>query len=183
MIRMRISTLSATRKSLIALLAACCLLLSLVEHMIPKPVPFLRLGLANLPVLISLGLLTVPELLLLVTLKVLGQGVVNGTLFSYVFLLSASGSFASVFAMLVANKAAGRYISLVGVSMLGALASTVAQLALAALLVFGSSTRYIAPPFLASGLITAIVLGFMATAFCGRSRWYRSVQKGEIDAP
>lgn len=53
---------------IIALLAALALMLSSIEYIIPKPVPFLRLGLANLPVLISLGLLTPRRVFLLVLL-------------------------------------------------------------------------------------------------------------------
>ena len=37
----------------VALLAATALFLASVEFAIPKPVPFVRLGLANLPVLIA----------------------------------------------------------------------------------------------------------------------------------
>ena len=50
---MRISpklTPSATNQNLIALLGACSIFLALIEHMIPKPLPFLRIGIANLPV-------------------------------------------------------------------------------------------------------------------------------------
>ena len=81
-------------------LAALCLLLSSVEYAIPKPLPFLRLGLANLPIILSLRKLSVRNVLLLTLLKIVGQAIISGTLFSYVFLLSASGSIASVCIML-----------------------------------------------------------------------------------
>ena len=171
------STLSASRRDLIALLGACCMFLSLLELMIPKPVPFLRLGLANLPVLVSLGLLTGPQVLLVVAIKVIGQGLVNGTLFSYVFVLSAAGSLASALGMLVVSRFGPSLISFVGISVVGAMASTITQLALASLLVFGRSGRLIAPPFLAVGLATAVALGIVAAAFSRTSVWYRMVQE------
>lgn len=169
--------LSASKRDLVALLGGCCMFLSLLELMIPKPVPFLRLGLANLPVLVSLGLLSAPQVLLVVTIKVIGQGLVNGTLFSYVFLLSAAGSFASAFGMLMVSRFGPTLISFVGISVIGAMASTMTQLALASLLVFGRSGRLIAPPFLAVGLTTAVVLGIVAASFCRTSVWYRMVQE------
>ena len=168
----RKSTRSATKRDLIALLGACCMFLALVEHMIPKPVPFLRIGLANLPILVSLGVLNPAQVLLLVLLKVLGQALVNGTLFSYVFLFSAAGSISSALIMLAVSRLPDKAVSLVGISISGGLASTLAQLSLASLLVFGRSAIYIAPAFLGIGLVTSVVLGLIAAAFCSSSRWY-----------
>ena len=175
------STPSATRRDVAALLGACCIFLSLIEYMIPKPVPFLRLGLANLPVLVALGLLSGPQVLLVVSIKVIGQGLINGTLFSYIFVLSAAGSFASGISMLAVSRLGPKMISYIGISVTGALASTAAQLSLASLLVFGRSVKLIAPPFLAAGVITAVILGLIASAFCGKSAWYRGVLEGRGD--
>jgi len=167
-----VSTRSATDNNLKALLGACSIFLALVEHMIPKPLPFLRVGIANLPVLISLGVLNPAQVLLVVLLKVLGQALVNGTLFSYIFLFSAAGSFASAFAMIAFSRLPEKVVSLVGISISGGLASTVAQLSLAFVLVFGRSVFFIAPVFLAASLATSVALGFIASSFCSRSRWY-----------
>jgi heptaprenyl diphosphate synthase len=50
--------------------------------------------------------------------------------------------------------------------------SNMAQLAMAWLFVFGNNTRFIAPSFLAAGLITGIALGVFCEAFVRRSSWY-----------
>ena len=76
------------KNNLIAMLAS-------IEYIIPKPLPFMRLGLANLPVLIGLETLAPPAFLLLVLLKVIGQALIMGTLFSHIFILSFCGSIAS----------------------------------------------------------------------------------------
>ncbi len=175
----RASTLSpGRRRDLVAFLGALCLFLSAVEYMIPKPIPFLRVGIANLPILLALDLLPVGSLLLLVTLKVLGQGLIGGTLISYVFLFSVVGSFASGLTMLGAHRLLGRRISLVGVGVLGALVSNLAQILLARLLIFGEGAWLIAPPFLAVGTVTATLLGLFAVRFSARSRWLASVRSG-----
>jgi heptaprenyl diphosphate synthase len=174
----RRSTRSLTRRlDLVAFLGAICLFLSTVEYLIPKPIPFLRVGIANLPILMSLDLLPAPLLLLLVVLKVLGQGLIGGTLFSYVFLFSAAGSFASALAMLAVRRLLGSRISLVGVGVLGALFSNTAQILLARLLIFGEGAWLIAPPFLALGTVTATLLGVFAERFVARSRWLASVRE------
>ena len=157
----------------IAILAAFSLFLSTVEYMIPKPVPFMRIGLANLPIIIGLSLFSLPELLLLTLLKIVGQGLVNGTLFSYIFLFSASGSLASMLVMYAVYTALGRFTSYIGISITGAIASNIVQLLLAHFILFGSSIWMIAPPFLLMGFITSIFLGIFANVFTGKSRWYK----------
>lgn len=164
------------RRDLLAFLGALCLVLSTLEHLIPKPVPFMRIGLANLPILLALGIFNNREVLLLVLLKVLGQGFVGGTLFSPVFVLSASGSLSAGLAMLAASRLGGRAISLVGVSILGALASNAIQIALAVALVSGPGGWLIGPPFLLFGTVSAVLLGYCARAIEASSSWLAEVR-------
>jgi len=161
---------------LIAFLGGLCLFLSTIEYLIPKPIPFMRIGLANLPILIGLELLSPLQVLLLATLKVVGQGLVNGTLASYSLLFSAVGSFGSAVAMLLAHRSMGRRITRVGISVLGALAGNVLQLLLARLLLFGEGAWLIAPAFLALGSMASLLLGLFAERFCRASRWLASAR-------
>lgn len=165
---------------LVALAAALCLFLSSIEYLIPKPLPFLRVGLANLPLLIALDLFPVPQYLLLLGLKIVGQSLIQGTLFSFVFLLSLVGSLASGLLMLAARRLFGSSISLIGTSILGALASNLSQLTLARYLVFGAGAWLVAPPFLVIGLVTSAVLGVFAEVYRSRSAWLRTVAAGRL---
>jgi len=158
----------------IALFAAFCIFLSTVEYLIPKPVPFFRLGLANLPIIISLIVFRPKDTILLVILKIFGQGLITGTLFSYIFLFSAAGSIASGVVMLVSILLLRSAVSLIGVSIAGALASNLVQLFFARIFIFGNSVKYIAPPLLIMGFISAIILGFLAEKFIKRSNWLES---------
>jgi len=155
-----------------ALLGAFCFFLSAVEYMIPKPLPFMRLGIANLPILLAADLLPLPWFLVLALVKVVGMSVISGSLFSYVALFSLAGTLVAALVMWIARKAGGRHISAVGVSVLGAVASNGAQIFLARAVVFGEAARLIAPPFLAMGLVTGAALGLFAEAFASSSRWY-----------
>ncbi|MBI9101087.1 MAG: Gx transporter family protein [Spirochaetales bacterium] len=158
----------------VALLGAFCLFLATVEFMIPKPLPFLRLGLANLPILIGLSILSPGQVISLVVIKILGQGLVNGTLFSYIFLFSAAGSMASCLVMLLTFRFGRRFISLIGISLMGALASNLVQLTFSRFTVFGQNAWLFAPPFLAAGGVTAILLGIFAEKFAATSVWMSS---------
>ena len=162
----------------LALLGALCLFLSAIEYMIPKPMPFIRLGLANLPLVLALDLFRFRRFFLLAVIKVLGQALVSGTLFSYIFLFSLAGTFASAFAMYFLRRVLGRkYLSYIGISTTGAMISNITQLVLAYVFVFGESVRFIAPPFLAAGLITGISLGVFCVFFTRKSRWYALMVK------
>lgn len=163
---------SETRIEFIALMAAFALFLSTVEYMIPKPVPFMRIGLANLPLIIGLGILSDREYVLLAFLKVLGQGLVTGTIFSYIILFSLAGTFTSALIMYLLHRFARRWTSLLGISIAGAMASNIAQLQLSRLILFGDAARLIAPPFLIVGLVTSIILGLFAIRFVEHSSWY-----------
>ena len=143
--------------------------------MIPKPIPFFRLGLANLPILIGLNFLTIPSFLLLILMKVLGQAFIQGTFFSYVFLFSFISSFASGIVMLVVARLFKKSISLFGISIMGALASNLSQIMLAVHLMFGENSWIIAPPILAIGLVSSSLLGLFARNFYNKSIWVRKI--------
>jgi heptaprenyl diphosphate synthase len=155
-----------------ALLGAFCFFLSAIEYMVPKPLPFMRLGIANLPILLAADLLPLPWYLALALVKVFGMSVISGSLFSYVAVFSLAGTLTAAMAMWIARKGLGASVSAIGVSILGAVASNAAQMGLASVLVFGDAVRLIAPPFLATGLVTGALLGLFSESFAGRSRWY-----------
>jgi len=171
------STVFHGRKT-IALLGACCLFLSAVEYLIPKPLPFMRLGLANLPLMIALDIFPFGGYMVLVSIKILGQAIITGTLFSYVFLFSVTGTLFSALVMFFMRRIfsfPGREkISFIGIGTAGAMVSNIAQLSLARLFLFQENVRYIAPPFLAAGLFTGIALGAFCEVFTRKSLWYQS---------
>jgi len=169
----------------VSFFAAICLFLSAVEYAIPKPLPFMRLGLANLPILLSLAKMRKRDTLLLIVLKILGQALISGTLFSYVFVFSAAGSFASGLTMLALYTLFRRkkFLSNLGLSVAGALANNCAQVAVARVMVFGENTKYIAPVLFATGLVTGLLLGFFANAFCSESQWYKNISMAAEASP
>ena len=164
-------SLTTEEKKTAALLASFCMYLSILEYLIPKPLPFMRLGLANLPILVSLIILPKRGTLLLIFLKIAGQGFINGTLFSYIFIFSAAGSLSSGIIMIIAFSAFRKHITMTGVSVLGALASNLVQITAARYIIFGKAALLIAPPFLVIGMISSVLLGLFAEEFILKSEW------------
>jgi heptaprenyl diphosphate synthase len=163
-------------RRLTAFLAALAFFLSTVEYMLPRPVPFMRLGLANLPLLFAVDLLPFGPYLVLALVKVVGMSLLTGSLFSYVALFSLAGTLASALAMRGLRKMIGaRNLSYLGLCVAGAMASNLVQVALARVFVFGPSARFMLPAFLGLGLISGIVLGLFAQTFATRSSWHARI--------
>lgn len=158
-------------RRLCAFLAALAFFLSTVEYMLPRPIPFMRLGLANLPLLFAVDLLPLPWYFLLALVKVLGMSLLTGSLFSYIAAFSLAGTLASALIMRGLRAAAGQRVSLVGLCVAGAVSSNLSQALLARVLVFGPSARYMIPAFLGLGLVSGLVLGITAQSFAARSSW------------
>jgi len=169
-------TLSSGRKNL-ALLGALCLFLSAVEYMIPKPLPFMRIGLANLPLMLALDIFPLPSFLVLVCIKILGQALITGTLFSYVFLFSMTGTVFSALLMFFLRRVFKERVTFTGIGTAGAFVSNLSQLALAHVFIFRENARYIAPAFLTAGFVTGIALGIFCEIFARSSKWF-SAAKG-----
>ena len=159
----------------LAFFSALCLFLSAFEFTIPKPLPFFRLGLANLPLILALEKFKLKDYIALSFMKVFLQGFLAGTFFSYIFLFSFAGTFFSSLVIYIAFLVFRRkgFISFFTLSILGAFASNCAQLLCAKFILFGSSVKYIAPLLLFFGLISGSLLGLFANAFIQKSNWYK----------
>lgn len=160
------------RTDLVAFFGALSLFFATLEYLIPKPIPFFRLGLSNLPLLVSLGFFSFREQLLLLLLKVVGTGIVNGTLTSYVFLFSTGATVASFIVMYGLHRVVpARLLSLTGISLAGALASNAVQIVLAITIVYGPASGVVAPWYFGLGTFTGWAMGWGATAFARHSKW------------
>lgn len=175
--------IDAFTEQYVSFFAALCLFLSAVEYAIPKPFPFMRLGLANLPVLLSLFILKKKDIFLLVVFKILGQALISGTLFSYIFIFSAAGSLASAITMVLLYSLLNekKCISFIGLSVAGSFANNIAQIACARFILFGENVKYIAPVLLVTGMITGILLGVFAELFTRKSQWYALILQNKTE--
>ena len=161
----------------IAFFSALCMFLSMIEYAIPKPLPFMRLGIANMGIMLALYVLPIRQVLFLTLIKVFLQALISGTFFSYIFLFSFLGSFSSAFVMILSKNLFKSKISFLGICLSGALANNLCQILLSYLMIFRSSTSYIAPILLISGFISSFVLGLFTQKFVDKSIWYNLIQK------
>ena len=126
-------------------------------------------------IMLSLYVLPIRQVLFLTLIKVFLQALISGTFFSYIFIFSFVGSFASVFAMLLSKNIFKSKISFLGICFSGALANNLSQILLSYLMIFKSSTSFIAPILLFSGFISSAVLGTLTQKFVKDSSWYKMI--------
>jgi heptaprenyl diphosphate synthase len=171
---MSLTPRSGKERQTTALLGGFCLFLATLEYLIPKPLPFMRIGLANMPLILALDILGLKSFAVLGLIKIFGQAIITGTLFSYVFLFSLAGTCTSAGAMYLLRRLLGpKRISFIGISVIGAFLSNGSQLLLARFFVFGEGVKFLIPPFFALGIVTGISLGLFCEAFTAQSYWYR----------
>lgn len=157
------------QKNQIAYLSGLSLLFAYAELLIPRVVPFFRLGLSNISLLLGFSL-SLPSYLCLAVVKALCSSLTSGTLFTPFVLISIGQSVASGFVMYVLKKSIGkikegRLISLYGISMAGSAVSSVLQIALSSIYL-GSGTYSLLAPMLLFSLLSAFVTAFLANCIC-----------------
>ena len=159
----------------IALFITTALMLSYIESLFPFffGVPGMKLGLANLAVVMALYFSGWTEAVLVNVLRIVLSGVLFGNLFSLLF--SLGGALISFVCMVFVRKMG---LSLYGVSMAGAVFHNVGQLLIAVLLVQTVEVGYYAPFLLAAGLVTGFLIGALGKELLRRIPGGQDVDRG-----
>ena len=143
-----------------AMFTALALIFSYVEFLIPLPVPVpgIKLGLANLVIIIAIYRMSFKYAFTINCVRI----VASGLLFSGVFgmLYSFAGGILSLVVMYVLYRT-GRF-SMVGISMAGGVMHNLGQLLTACLIVSNISLMSYFAVLLFSGLISGILIGIVA---------------------
>lgn len=146
-----------------ALLAAFGLVMFLFEAALPRPLPWAKPGLANIATLLALYSLGARSAWAVTVIRILVGSFMLGSFFSPGFWLSLGGGMLSCGAMILARRGAARWFSLVGVSLLGALAHVLAQIILAGILIVQRlEILYLLPLMLWPALFAGFVVGVAA---------------------
>ncbi len=165
-----------SRFELLLQLAGLSLFLATIEMSIPKPMPFLKLGIANLPILLFVNQLKFKELLLVVFFKTFCHSLISGSLLSYIAVFSALSSLASGTTMWLFAQLP-KHFSLFGISIIGAASSNGVQLVLALSYFFPGTGSLLIPWSTSFGLGSGALLGLFALQFSRGSLWYESTSR------
>ncbi|HHV57695.1 MAG TPA: Gx transporter family protein [Firmicutes bacterium] len=155
-----------TRRLLhLSLLVAGGTALHVFEGLLPAlgALPGAKLGLANLVTLLALTLYGPGATWWVVSLRVLLGSLLGGTLLTTTFFLSLAGAVGSTLVMMLAFHLGRGALSIMGVSVLGAVAHNVSQLLLAALLIHHLGIFFYLPYLLLFALPTGCFIGITAS--------------------
>ena len=148
--------------SLLGVLTAAAIIISIIESYIPSiGIPGIKLGLANILILVTLYELGPKEAILVNVLRVYLSALLRGTILTMGFVMSLAGAIMSFLAMLLFYLIVKKF-SIVGVSVIGAIFHVAAQL-LVAWAYMGASIVLIYLPFIAlSAIITGVFVGIVS---------------------
>ncbi len=143
-----------------AMFLALALILSYVETLIPINfgVPGIKLGLANLVIVLVLWCMTPKEAYIISIVRVILAGFLFGNLFSIVY--SLAGALLSLTVMMLLHKKTDW--KLITVSAFGGITHNIGQLIVAAIAVSTYNIFFYLPVLLIAGLITGVIIGFIA---------------------
>lgn len=139
---------------------ALALIFSYVETLIPINfgIPGMKLGLANLMIVIMLYKGGVKEAFLLSVVRIVLAGFIFGNLFSILYSLAGGILSLAVMAFL---KSRGSF-SVMGVSAAGGIFHNIGQLIIAMLTVSTFNIFYYIPVLMLAGLVTGLLIGFVS---------------------
>ena len=144
--------------ALTALFTSFGIVLSYIETFIPiVGIPGVKLGLANLVIMLSLYLFGIREAFCINLIRILLSGFMFANIFSIIY--SLAGAFVSFIVMVIAKKPG---LSMVTVGILGGVFHNVGQIVVASFVVETYSVYSYIPVLIISGMITGTVIGVLS---------------------
>ena len=149
-----------SRVAYFGVFTALALIFSYVETLIPFQIgiPGVKLGLANLIIVIALYKMNLKETYMLSVTRVVLSGFIFANMFSIIYSLAGGLLSLTVMALL---KKKGEF-SIMGISIAGGVFHNIGQLIVAMLVVETFSVAYYVPVLLISGLVTGMVIGLVS---------------------
>ena len=152
--------MAGARVAYVGVMIALAMILSYLESFVPLPIgiPGVKLGIANLVVLVTLGFLSYKEVAAIDLLRIVLSGILFGSGVSLAY--SLSGGILSLILMLLLDKS--RRFSLAGISIAGGVSHNIGQIIMAALLLENKQILSYLPVLLIAGLGTGLINGAVA---------------------
>lgn len=141
-------------------LVALAMIFSYIEVLIPFNfgVPGMKLGLANLVIVIGFYFLKPKEVLLISLVRIFMMGYMFGNGMSIIY--SLAGGMLSFVVMLMLKKFVD--LSIIGISIAGGVFHNVGQLGAAAIVLHNTAVFYYFPALLISGVVTGFLIGILS---------------------
>lgn len=162
------------RLAIIAMFIALSSILSYLESFIPVFIPGVKLGLANVIILIMLYEFKFYEALIVQILRILAVSLVLGTIATPTFLMSLSGGILAYLVMLIFSRI--KIFTVIGTSIMGSISHSVGQIFVAIIIMGTKAVIYYLPFIMVLSLATGILSGIIARTYLKRSITNRFIE-------
>lgn len=150
--------------ALLGVLLAATIVIAILESFIPSfTIPGIKLGFANIVILVTLYELGIWEAVFINVVRVFVVALVRGTFLSMGFFMSLTGAFMSLGIMILLVLLIKKF-SIIGVSVLGALFHVVGQILIAMAYMGSGYVVFYLPIIALSAVITGVIVGLVAGA-------------------
>jgi heptaprenyl diphosphate synthase len=163
----------------VAVLSAYALVLYGFEGLLPTPIPWLRLGLANIITVVALILYGFRTAMMVTLIRIVLGSLLTGTFLGPSFMLSFGGGLLSTAAMGLVFALSRTLFGPVGLSIIGAFFHNIAQLALAYVLFIQriEAVLLVSPVIILIGTLTGLANGTIADILI------KNLLKKDVDNP
>ena len=160
--------------ALFGMMVALAFTFSYLESLIPFDfaIPGVKLGLANLVVVVALYTMKPGEALCIVIIRIFLAGLTFGNAYSLAY--SLCGGLLSYAVMLLFKKTK---LSIIGVSMLGGTFHNIGQIIVAAIVLGTARIAYYLPVLLVSGVATGLAIGIVSKLITDRVKIIKNNSK------
>lgn len=153
----------------LSLLIGLGLILFLFESLIPRPLPWLKPGLAHVATLLALYTMGNRAAFIVVIFRVLLGSLLMGALFNPTFILGFSGGLAATLFMAITKKYLSSLFSIFGISIIGAVVHNLTQLILVEIIIVQRvEIFYLAPIMMMSSVFTGFVVALISYFFLSK---------------
>ena len=150
--------------TLLGLLLASTIVIAILESFIPSfTIPGIKLGFANMIILVTLYEVGIKEAIFINLTRVLLVSLLRGTFLTMGFFMSLSGAICSLIIMILLCKLFKKF-SIIGVSVAGSLFHVMGQILIAMIYMNSIYVVYYLPVIGFSAIITGIIVAFVAQA-------------------
>lgn len=150
---------SARNTAVYGMLIGLAFIFSYLEAIIPIPVPIpgVKLGLANLVVIVGLYTIGIPGTIAVALIRIVLVGFTFGNVSSMLY--SLSGGIVSLILMIAFRKL--NWFSQTGVSIIGGIGHNIGQLMMAAFITETAGVFYYLPFLMVAGVVSGAVIGLL----------------------
>ena len=148
--------------TLVGVLVAGAVVIGYLESLIPSiGIPGVKLGLANIVILITLFELGYKEAIFVNILRVVLVSLITGTILSMGFLMSLTGAVLSLGIMILFHLLVKKF-SIIGISVIGAVFHVIGQIIIAMIFLETPYVLYYLPIIGVTAIITGVLVGLGA---------------------